>query len=470
MLYSDFLNIAKRSKLTLLAIFLTCVGLASVLAISLPAIYQSSATILIQVADVQNLPSTTGGYIDAQLEKVERRAQSDENLWRLVERYKLYEEHRTQEDKREIIGRMRSNIEREIESFETVNPHAQTGSSAGTFMFTISFKAGDAETARNVTRDLADLYVQENAKTRSKKAEDVTKFLEQIVGGLKIDVEKLASKVTSFKKENINALPEQEKTNREFLEKAEYDLAIVNENILGWSTRKRQLESEIAVSKSGDLSVKESLAELRVQLTEARTRYSELHPDVRKIKAEIAAMETEIRSGRGGQLITRESEVQRSTQKAANINRNAALAEVNQKLRSARLSKEQLDTKIREYEARLVNAPTIGLEYEKINRELSEANKNYQQMKEKLMEARLAEQVEKEEKGERYIVHKNAALPAGPSSPNVPILLALGVILGLGLSFGYIALISMFDKKIYGTAGVTAIFDAPPLAVIPVLK
>lgn len=470
MLYSDFLNIARRHFRTLLTIFVTCVGLAVVLAFTLPAVYRSSATILIDVADVKDLPTTTGGYIDAQLEKVERLAQSDDNLWQLIEKYNLYEQYRGKDDRKDIIDRMRLNIEREIESFETVNPHQQKGSSAGTFMFTVSFKGSDAESTRDVTRDLANLYVQENAISRSEKAKDVTRFLEQVVSDLKVSVEQLAARFTSFKKDNVNSLPEQENTNREFLEKAEYDLAIVKENILGWSTRKRQIESEIAVSRSGDVSIKESLAELRTQLTEARTRYSELHPDVRKLKAEIAAMEDQIRSGRGNELILRENENQRASQKAANINRRAALAEVNQNLRSAQLSQQQLEEKIAEYEGRLVNAPTIGLEYEKLNRELDEATKNYQQMKDKLMEARLAEQVEKEAKGERYTIHKNAGLPTAPASPNIPILIALGIVLGLGLCFGYVALVSLFDRKIYGSAGVSSLFDAPPLAVIPVIK
>lgn len=470
MRYSDFLNMAKRHAGRLIAILISFVGLAVLVAFTMAPVYRSDSTILIDVADVKDLPTTVGGYIDAQLENVERAAQSDDSLWAIIEELDLYKVLREEKDKKAVIGQMREHIEREITSFETVNPHQVKGSSAGTFLFTLAYEGETAEAARDVTKRLAERYVEENAISRTAKAKDVALFLGEVVANLKLEVDDLADRITVFRKANVNSLPEQEQANRGFLEKAEYDLALIRANVIGWSSQKRQIESRRAIANSGQLSVNESVRELKVKLNEARARYSDLHPDVLKIKAEIKAMARQVKAGQGAQIVQTETTAQRSSEKVASITRRAALAEVSQKLRGAEVSEKQLRGKIAEYERRLVNAPSIGIEYTKLNREIDEANKSYQQMKSKLMEAKLAERVESESKGERYIIHKAAYMPTAPSSPNIPLLIVLGLVLGLGICVAYVALVSMFDKRVYGTAGVISLFDAPPLAVIPVIK
>ncbi len=76
--------------------------------------------------------------------------------------------------------------------------------------------------------------------------------------------------------------------------------------------------------------------------------------------------------------------------------------------------------KWRNYEARLEQSPQVEREYLDLNRDHENSIRRYQEVKAKLMEAEVAQQMEKDSKGERFSLIDPAQLPEKPFSPNGP--------------------------------------------------
>jgi hypothetical protein len=79
----------------------------------------------------------------------------------------------------------------------------------------------------------------------------------------------------------------------------------------------------------------------------------------------------------------------------------------------------------------------------------------------------LAENLEVEEKAERFVLLEPPEVPSIPVSPEKPKLYAMGFVLAVGSGAGAAFLAEILDKTIRGPAMLTAILQRHPLAVIP---
>ena len=118
----------------------------------------------------------------------------------------------------------------------------------------------------------------------------------------------------------------------------------------------------------------------------------------------------------------------------------------------------------------LVNAPLVEAEYRKLSRDYQNALLKYQEIKDKEMEAQLAESLETDRKGERFTLIEPPLRPEEPISPNRPALLLLGVVLALGGGLGSVALAEQFDPTLRGPATLSALLGEAPLTVVPTIS
>lgn len=132
--------------------------------------------------------------------------------------------------------------------------------------------------------------------------------------------------------------------------------------------------------------------------------------------------------------------------------------------------KEQRDRALRriaEYEARLVQTPQVEQEGRGLLREYEAAMKRYREIKQNLMGANLALELEQEQKGERYSILEAAQLPDRPERPNRRAFILLGLVLGMGSGIGYASLAEYMDRTVRGQRSLAGLLGAPPLAAIP---
>jgi len=100
-------------------------------------------------------------------------------------------------------------------------------------------------------------------------------------------------------------------------------------------------------------------------------------------------------------------------------------------------------------------------------REFDRPSKQYREIKQGLLGAESAVELEKGQRGGRFSLLEPPRLPGSPRVPNRKAFILLGLVLGFGCGIGYASYSEYMDRTIRGSRSVRAVLRTPPLAVIP---
>jgi len=437
----------------------------------------------------------------------------------------LYEEELQTESILMMLEKMREDIAIEMVTADVVDPKHGKPVSA-TIAFTISFNYEDPIIAQRVANELVTLFLNENLKQRSSLAGEASTFLSDEAVKLNKQVTALEAELAGFKEKNVNQLPELVELNLQLMERAERELTEVQRQIRSLEERKIYLSSELAqiapnsmlFSADGEriFSPEDRLKDLQSKYVTASAVYAENHPDLKKMRKEIAALEKEVQpegmalelqtklkdlntqrveltekysgqhpdvkkiqsSIKKMQLVLDQELVKEKAEKIstaskpdnpAYIQLQAQLDAAESELASFQKTKDELKAKLDEYEKRITGTPQVEKEYRNLTRDYENALAKYQEIKAKQMEAELAETLEKQNKSERFSLIEPPQLPEEPESPNRLAIFFLGCVFSLIGGVGITATTEALDGSIHGARGIVQVVDMPPLAVIPLI-
>jgi hypothetical protein len=128
---------------------------------------------------------------------------------------------------------------------------------------------------------------------------------------------------------------------------------------------------------------------------------------------------------------------------------------------------DRLQEQIKDVEERIGRTPRVSEQLESLEREHEHLSRSYQDFSNKRLEAFVAANMERSQKGEQFRVLEAAYPPVDHVSPNRVLIIAMGVILGLLLG-GAIALGLEFSDSSFGTARkLQSSLRIPVLAAVP---
>jgi len=243
-------------------------------------------------------------------------------------------------------------------------------------------------------------------------------------------------------------------------------------SILDPASRLKALESEYASlsARYSDehpdiVKVKREIKGLREQTYGAlNKKYSIDHPDVIKLKAEIAALEKSIAEN----PVRVEKQVMKlQPDNPAYISVQTQLKTVETEIKSSESRKKRLDKKLLDLEERISRSPKVEKEFLVLARGQENDLLRFRDIKARQMEAEIGQQLEKESKGESFILIDPAQFPEQPIKPNRIAIIFLSFILAVAAGLGVAILKEAMDGSIRGVAAVNKILTAAPLAVIP---
>jgi uncharacterized protein involved in exopolysaccharide biosynthesis len=232
------------------------------------------------------------------------------------------------------------------------------------------------------------------------------------------------------------------------------------------------LEREIAAlrEQTGGLdadSIRDMLQSAQTTLEERRRELTDKHPDVVDAQRAVESLEEQLRAARAS----------RDRQKGSLLPESSAYLQVQSQLASARSEhtylqeqKTSLAQELAEYEQRVKSAPKIEREFSALTRDYDNAVNKYREIKAKEMEAELAESLETERKGERFVLIEPPLVPNKPVKPNRVAILFLGFVLAVGGGVGMMVLRELMNPGMYGSKAIVAVAGAPPMAVIPRIR
>ena len=510
-----------------LLVFLTSI----LVAFLLPSIYQSSSTILIEEQQIPQdfVRTTVTGVADERIQTLTQQILSRTKLWEIIKQFNLYEDMRDSYTQEEILDQMRDDIKIENISVDTTQGKKKSGGTGGkgsnqnsmTIAFTIAYSGKNPAMVNKVAGNLASLYLEQNIKDRQEKAETTTKFLEAELKELEERLLVLGGKITKFKQLHEGSLPELQTHNLSQSERLENDVKQLETQIRASEDKKTYLEGQMAtinpdLPSAGlerTLDPKTRLYGLQVELSAILAKNSENHPDVIKMKREIAGLERMV-SAQGGQASVRrqkltqlqaelavkqdrlsadhpeikklQKEIARvekekdvsnttATNQVINPNNPAYIALVtqvqgaNNEIVMYRRQQADLREKLRIYRQRLEETPKVEQEYLALQRDYENAHKKHMDVMNKLLEARIGEGMEESQKAEKFTLVDPASFPEKPVSPRRDLIIALGIILGLATGIGTVMVSDQLDHSIKDADDLGWLSDLPVLGSISLI-
>lgn len=512
----DYLIAVRKRKTVIFSIFSVVLFITVAVAFLLPAIYKSSSTILIEQQEIppELVMSTVTSYAAERIQTIQARVMSRTNLLKIIDKFELYVDERKFETNEEIIARMHDDVSLEIISAEVVDPRTGRPSSA-TIAFTLAFRGESPATVQRVANELTSLYLNENLTSRAQKASETSIFFKEESDRLSSQIDELEEKLAVFKQKHASALPELQQLNLSMLQRKEVELTTIDANLRILDEKSFYLGGQLAQIDPGNPAVPGSadrLKLLQAEYASVRSKYSSHHPDIIRLKSEIASLEQETGVSDHANAIAEElkllngelaqikkkytsehpdivrlqgkinvlnSELAVVKNRAVDAHYQAQpdnplfitiqsqLAGVESETRSIKLQRVEVQKKITEIEESLYSAPQVEREYLVLKRDYENAVVRYQETKAKQMQADVAKQLESESKGEKFTLIDPAALPEKPISPNRMAIIFLGFILALGSGLGFAIVADAISGTVRGARSIQRSLGTLPLSVIP---
>lgn len=514
----DYLAILKRRKWQLIVPAVLFSIIAALAALLLPAMYRSSATILIERQEIPSelVQTTVTGFADQRIQVISQRVMTTSNLSGLIERYDLYTDIRRKESINVAVEEMRKRIKLSMISADVIDPRSGRPQEA-TIAFSLSFENDSPALAQKITSDLVSLFLNENLEQRTAAANEATVFLQTEADRLGQEIGSLEARLATFKEQNSENLPELAAINREqmlrteerlrdntqstktleqqvlylesellqldptlmvagqasalsnHLDQLEAQYVRAKERYSPQHPDRLQLEREIAslrtmVGQPGTTSLQNQLTILQAELATLRKRYSDDYPSVVTLKRSIAATETQLATARRS---GKRSGSEDDTSNPAYVQLRARLEGARLDIAALKEGRVKLEQDLTRYEARVSAGPKIEQEYRAITRDYDNAMSKYKEIREKGLQAQLAQSLETSRKGERFSLIEPPLLPEKPFKPNRLAILVLGLVLAVAGGVGNLALRESLDKGLHGARAIQLAANVPLLAVIP---
>ncbi len=461
--FQDILDIVRRRRWSIFIPMVVIFLGALIVAFSLPRKYLSTATMLIEAQEVPSeyVRANITSFADQRLQTINQRIMGTPKLLELINRFKLYTELKDRLTLDEIVEKMRKkDIQFQTISADVIDP--RSGSTAkATIAFSVSFQGPSPEVAQRVASELSSLYVEENLKGREQQSQGTTTFLGDEMKSIQTDLAGIEARIAAYKQRNINTLPELTQINMQVFDTVDRDIRQLSDNLRTLKEKEEGLQAQLDnTPRDFSSTEKESLKQLKIHLIELQSRYSDTYPDVVKAREQIREMERQMKA-------TNQDTNGNKADNPAYITLTSQLAGTHSEIESVKRQVVDLTRKRNSYQGRIFATPRVEEGYKSLVLERNNLQQKYDDLSRKAMEARVAHGMEKEQLGERFTLIDPARVPDKPASPNVPAIILIGLVLGIGSGVGLGAILEFGDQTMRSADELAAVSGFPVLATIP---
>ena len=457
---SEILHGFYRRKWLILCVFVVTSCLSIYLAKILPEVYRSSTLILVTP---QKLPgsfvtSTVTMDLNERMQSILQEIMSRTNLEKIVQEFNLFP-GAMMEDR---VGALRGSVSLD---FRRSN------------VFQLSFDSQSPETAKQLSSRLASLFIEQNLQVREQQAMGTKIFINAEAERLRKELEEQEAEVNRYRAANRFELPDLLDANLRTVDQLKTELQGSLSRLASLRERKGALEKQLveveiagpelagAKGREGLASAPDVTGQLRKrELDDLLRRYSVKHPDVIRIKNEIAAIEEQTKAGSSKDSLG--ALWAPVTSPLAQVLRKQ-IAGLDSEAISLQSQMEGLRLEVGKYQSRIDNTPVRGIELGKISRTYDITLRKYQDLLAKGLESELSENMEKKQKGEQFQVLDPANFPLKAFKPNRQRIVLMGLLAGLAAGFGLAFLWETLDRSFKHSEELNGYIDLPVLATLP---
>ncbi len=453
---------------------ISCGALSFLVATQLPKKYTSQTLVLVAkpTVPVEYVRPVATEDLDQRLASMKQQILSRTRLEPVLEKFDLYHEDRKKVHLEDLVERLRTAIE--ISPLETM-PGTQDRSLAG---FTVSVNFDNPQTAQQICTEITSMFMEQNARALEQQAVRTTSFLGQQLDEAKGKLDEQDAKLAQFKRQYMGLLPEEEQTNfsllgsmnaqleanTQSLSRTQQDKAfhesLLSQEEANWKTSRR--------SEQNPETIEEQLRNLQGQLTTLESRYTAAHPDVIKMKNQIAELKKKLAEApstdnlsAGTHTVLEPPQIQklRATLRQDDFN----ISELTKR-------QGQIQDQIKVLEGRIQSSPMVEQQLKELTRSYQSALDFYNELLKKQQNSAMATDLAHQQQGEQFRVLDPPSLPTQPSSPKILNFVGGGLGGGMALGLAILYILMAMDQSLHTERDVEMFLKLPVLTSVPRLE
>ena len=407
------------------------------LASTLPKIYRASTTILVMRQSIPEdiVHTTVTTRVEERIRSLKIQVKSRRYLEAVVHELGMAPANASEGDVERACARLSSKVDLDWDK-------------QGLSWFNITVDDGNAKRAADIANRLAELFIEQNSALREAQAKGTVETVEGWLEKTEKELRKRDAELARYKAQNLYELPDQQAATLQLLTAAQSRIQQLTSDIELRSERlataraedkaRRATTGAIDVPAAGDDPEARAFAQLQRELQDLLSNYTDENPLVKRKRDQIAqfaanhpavtpsrAGEPEQRAPASPEMARLEGEIRSLEADRAREQRNVDL--LRRRIENMPLRQQELAALTRDYE-------TLQHQYDA----------NFAQKE----QAKRAQDIEAAKKGEQFQIQDRARPPVAPSEPNVPQIVLLGLLGGLGLGVGLAALLEFLDHTV----------------------
>ena len=462
MSFNDYINIIRRRLPYVISFFILAFLASIAVALKLSPVYQSTGTILIESQQVQPDQAKEKYAVD-RFEALKQVVLTNDNLLKIAKQYQLYGlDKKPNIPPAGISQATRANVNVNLLTADS----GQWGDKP-TFAFQVSFNYYKPDETYKVTNDLIKLFLDENDKASKNRATETADFFSKEAEKQKAILEKIEKEVTSYKQRYSNSLPQNKDMQVTSLQRLEEDLRVTQREYSDTQAELRSLDVSMESAKAGiglntpkeQNSTGDELEKAKIEFARLSSIYSENHPTLKALQRRIDALEKSAVPAGASKPVTAQSVMVSKVQ--------AQIDSANARLRTLQLDEGNIRSKIRQIEGLVLQSAQTEGALGTLERDYENAKTAYAEIKAKQDNSKIAQNIEMENKGERFVLIEAPLLPQKPIKPNRILIILAGFFGAIAGAIGFAVLLEAIDNRVRGVDALVSIMKIQPMATIP---
>ncbi|RJX36286.1 MAG: hypothetical protein C4531_00045 [Desulfurivibrio sp.] len=480
-LIKKYLDIFLRRKKMVITFFLLGVVGGLGLYLKTPKVYQCTSLIKYQRQQVNPTamsPDDVGSRTQEVVATVSQQITSRSSLEAMIKEFDLYADMRASLPMEDVVDVMREK-------------HIEIKQERGD-IFNVSYQGGDPKKVLRVTNAIAAKFIEENLRYREERASETSVYIQDELRMAKEALDKKEAVMRDYKLQyynempaqltnnmtRLNALQEQYQNNQVSAQDLERTKVMVQEQI---SLREELLAQQLrgmgaapvvpgAQQPTGILA---QITQLRTELQNLQARYTDKHPEVRRVKKQLEELEAGQKPamGQNGETTAEDGAV-KDGQNQPYI--DPQIEQLKQQLGNLefnieRLKQERVEIKkeIEQYQKWVEVTPIREAEWAALTRDYEQLHQRYQELVGQSLLAESAHSLEKHQKGSQFKIVDPAHFPEKPFKPDFKKIMLIAVGLGLGVGGGLALGLELLGTSFKDPVEIETYLGIPIVCAIP---
>ena len=343
---------------------------------------------------------------------------------------------------------------------------------SGTAFFTVSYAGTDPKMVRDVVNSLVSEYIEENMGQRVSDAHGAYEFIKNQLEEYKTKLDESDRAIRDFRERHPHMIPQNETTLIQRIEGLQTSRMEAEINLKEQIRRKENVQKQLAGEKeltvafvTREGSPQARLNYLNNQLITLTSKYTDNYPEVIKVKKEIEDQKSQIAKERIVPADSSGSETAAINPIYQQLREELATTDTaveSLRARVAELSRQQYDI-----ERRMGQMPKEQEEWTKLQRDRNVSQRIYDELLEKLENAKVSKDLEVTNKAGSFRIVDPAILPHLPAKPNRVLMILAGIFAGILAGGGTVFGLENLKPSFKDESSIESLLKVQVLAMIP---